>query len=145
MSLNELYQEIILDHGKKPRNFGSIDEATHSAEGYNPLCGDQVHVYVVVEGDVITDLKFEGCGCAISTASASIMTQAVRGKTLHEAEELFRGFHEIVTGEREPDEDLGEMAALIGVRQFPTRIKCATLCWHALHSALHDKQKASTE
>lgn len=134
--LSELYQELILDHGRHPRNFGPLDEATHNAEGYNPFCGDQVHVYLKLDGEVISEVKFEGMGCAISTASASMMTQAVMGKTREEAKKLFNEFHLSVTSEAEPSEELGQAACLCGVKAYPNRVKCATLAWHALMEAL---------
>jgi nitrogen fixation NifU-like protein len=150
--LRQLYQEVILDHYKKPRNFGPLAGADHTAEGYNPLCGDQVKVSVRLEGDRVADLHFEGAGCAISTASASLMTEAVKGKTVAEAEELFRRFHGLVSGKGvnggavEADgDDLGKLEALAGVRDYPVRIKCATLAWHALRSALHGGEKVTTE
>jgi nitrogen fixation NifU-like protein len=151
--LRSLYQEVILDHYKRPRNFGPLAGADHTAEGYNPLCGDQVKVSVRIEGDRVADAHFEGAGCAISTASASLMTEAVKGKTLEEAEELFQRFHGLVSG-KEPsgasavagdDDDLGKLEVLGGVRDYPVRIKCATLAWHALRSALAGGDKVTTE
>ncbi|HXG91160.1 MAG TPA: SUF system NifU family Fe-S cluster assembly protein [Blastocatellia bacterium] len=135
--LGELYQELILDHSKSPRNFRRIEEASRSAEGYNPLCGDKVKVFLKMEGDVVSDVSFQGSGCAISTASASIMTETVKGKTQAEAERLFKTFHDLVTG-RPPksDQELGKLAVFSGVSEFPTRVKCATLSWHTLRSAL---------
>jgi nitrogen fixation NifU-like protein len=145
--LRQLYQEVILDHYKKPRNFGPLAGADRSAEGYNPLCGDQVKVSVRLEGGKVADARFEGAGCAISTASASLMTEAVKGKTVEEAEELFQRFHGLVSGRHvgEDDDDLGKLEALAGVRDYPVRIKCATLAWHALRSALHGGEKVTTE
>jgi nitrogen fixation protein NifU and related proteins len=149
--LRQLYQEVILDHYKRPRNFGPLPGADHSAEGYNPLCGDQVKVSVRLEGDRVADLHFEGAGCAISTASASMMTEAVKGMTVEEAEALFRRFRDLVSGQgtgprdASGDEDLGKLEALVGVRDYPVRIKCATLAWHALRSALHGGDKVTTE
>jgi nitrogen fixation NifU-like protein len=145
--LRQLYQEVILDHYKRPRNFGPLAGADHSAEGYNPLCGDQVKVSVRLENGRVADAHFEGAGCAISTASASLMTDAVKGKTVEEAEELFQRFHGLVSGKGgAPDEDdLGKLEALAGVRDYPVRIKCATLAWHALRSALHGGEKVTTE
>jgi len=149
--LRQLYQEVILDHYKRPRNFGPLQGAHHTAEGYNPLCGDQVKVSVKLDGDRVADLHFEGAGCAISTASASLMTEAVKGKTVAEAEELFRKFHGLVSGKERAaatatdDQDLGKLEALIGVRDFPVRIKCATLAWHALRAALHGGDQVTTE
>ena len=144
--LRALYQEVILDHYKNPRNFGKLDPHDRGAEGYNPLCGDEVSVYLKMDGDVVEDVHFEGQGCAISTASASLMTEAVKGKTLAEAEEVFDGFHKLVTGEDTGDAELGKLEILAGVRDYPVRIKCATLAWHALRSALADDGEAvSTE
>ena len=149
--LRQLYQDVILDHYKRPRNFGPLPDADHSAEGYNPLCGDQVKVSVRLDGDRVADLHFEGAGCAISTASASLMTEAVKGKTVQEAEDLFRRFHGLVSGkstnggDAAGDEDLGKLEALIGVRDYPVRIKCATLAWHALRAAIHGGDKVTTE
>ncbi len=136
--LRELYQTMILDHNKNPRNFGHLDEPTATAEGHNPLCGDEVTVELVVEGDQVVDVGFTGSGCAISTASASLMTEFVKGKTLKEVEEGFERFHELVTAPPNQDVDapgLGKLAVFSGVREFPMRVKCATLCWHTLHSA----------
>jgi nitrogen fixation NifU-like protein len=137
--LQELYQSLILDHNRSPRNFGTLDGADRHAEGYNPLCGDQVAVDLKLEGDRIADIKFSGNGCAISKASASLMTTAVKGKTLAEAEVLFSGFHGLVTGTSVPDDPkktLGKLAIFAGVAEFPVRVKCATLAWHALHDAM---------
>ena len=145
MSLDELYQEIILDHGQRPRNFGELDGKTHEAEGFNPLCGDQVRVYVLLNGDRIDDIRFSGRGCAISTASASMMTQVVKGKTVEQAFELFDRFRQAVTSDSDGDADLGELGCLTGVKQFPTRVKCATLAWHAMKTALAGGGKATTE
>ncbi|MBE0594368.1 MAG: SUF system NifU family Fe-S cluster assembly protein [Gemmatimonadales bacterium] len=138
--LRELYQQIVLDHNRRPRNFREIPDATRTAEGTNPLCGDQITLYVTVDGDVISDVAFQGSGCAISQASASLMTSAVKGMRKEEAESLFRAFHAMVTcgPGNEPDtRALGKLAALAGVRQFPARVKCANLAWHTLHEALH--------
>lgn len=137
--LQELYQALILDHNKSPRNFGTIGGADRHAEGYNPLCGDQVALDLKLEGDRIADIKFSGNGCAISKASASLMTTAVKGKTLAEAETLFAGFHGLVTGTavpEDPKKSLGKLAIFAGVAEFPVRVKCATLAWHALHDAM---------
>jgi nitrogen fixation NifU-like protein len=137
--LRELYQTVILDHNKSPRNFGSVDDATGRAAGYNPLCGDKIEVSVRVEDGVVRDLRFEGSGCAISTASASIMTQAVKDKGLAEAFALFDDFHALVTTpiDQPVDADaLGKLAVFAGVREFPVRVKCATLAWHTLKNAL---------
>jgi nitrogen fixation protein NifU and related proteins len=147
--LRELYQELILEHSKAPRNFGELKAANHQAEGYNPLCGDQFTVYLDVEGDSIRDIRFHGSGCAISKASASMMTQSVKGKTLAEAEELFRRFHELLTTEQSVNGDrdkLGKLMVFSGVREFPVRVKCATLAWHTLQAALEGGEKTvSTE
>jgi nitrogen fixation NifU-like protein len=144
--LNDLYREVILDHNRRPRNFHAVADATHRAEGFNPLCGDRLTLYVQLDGDRITDIGFEGSGCAISKASASLMTEAVKGKTLQEARELFERFHQMVTAAPEQDvEDLGKLSALAGVREFPVRVKCASLAWHTLKSALAREPKASTE
>ncbi|MEP6746012.1 MAG: Fe-S cluster assembly sulfur transfer protein SufU [Gemmatimonadota bacterium] len=137
--LQELYQSLILDHNRSPRNFGTLEGADRRAEGYNPLCGDQVRVELKVEDERITDIKFTGNGCAISKASASLMTTAVKGKTLAEVEGLFTGFHGLVTGTAppaDPQKTLGKLAIFAGVAEFPVRVKCATLAWHALRDAL---------
>lgn len=146
--LSELYQQVILDHNKKPRNFRKVENANRSAEGFNPLCGDQLTVYLDVEDDLVKDVGFEGSGCAISKAAASMMTQAVKGKSKEEAENIFKEFHSMVTGElnEETDENsLGHLKIFAGVRDFPVRVKCATLPWHTLHAALNNKDQASTE
>ncbi|HXH03058.1 MAG TPA: SUF system NifU family Fe-S cluster assembly protein [Candidatus Competibacteraceae bacterium] len=135
--LRELYQEVILDHNKRPRNFRVIDPCSHHADGYNPLCGDRVSIYVQVDDSgVIQDLAFQGSGCAISTASASLMTEALKGKTVTEFHTLFDKFHHVVTGSEAPPPGLGKLAVLVGVRDYPSRVKCATLAWHALQAAL---------
>ena len=135
--LSGLYQEVILDHNKRPRNFRVIDEATAHADGYNPLCGDRVTLYLRMDGDKIGDVAFKGSGCAISTASASILTETLKGKTRTQAEELFDRFHNLVTGRGAGDPaTLGKLAVFSGVSEFPTRVKCATLVWHTLKSAL---------
>lgn len=147
--LRELYQEIILDHNKTPRNFGKIETANRTQEGYNPLCGDHLHVHLHVNGDQIEDISFEGSGCAICKASASLMTAAIKGMPVAEALELFEQFHQMVTAEvDEPvdDEQLGKMAIFAGVREFPMRVKCATLAWHTMKAAVLDSQDpVSTE
>ncbi|MEJ2760751.1 MAG: SUF system NifU family Fe-S cluster assembly protein [Gammaproteobacteria bacterium] len=148
MDLKDLYQEIIVDHNRQPRNFGPMEDADRSLEGFNPLCGDRLTLYLKLDGDRIRDIRFDGSGCAISVASASLMTEALKGKTLAEAEALFEEFHDLLTaGQPDPDPDkLGKLAALAGVRDYPTRVKCATLCWHTLHSALEgDEKPVSTE
>ncbi|MDQ3347419.1 MAG: SUF system NifU family Fe-S cluster assembly protein [Acidobacteriota bacterium] len=144
--LTDLYQEVILDHNRRPRNFRAIQAPTHHAEGYNPLCGDRLNLYVQVSGETITDLAFEGSGCAISKASASLMTDALKGKTVGEANSLFERFHRVVTTPPDqPVEDLGKLSVLAGVREFPVRVKCASLAWHTLKAALDRKQAVSTE
>src|SRR5215470_12900416 len=145
--LRELYQEVILEHSKHPRNFRALDAANHKAEGFNPLCGDHFTVYVDVEDGRIRDISFQGTGCAISKASASMMTQAIKGKSTQEAEQLFENFHQVVTGKNGHRSDaLGKLAAFAGVSEFPVRVKCATLAWHALRAALQGEQHAvSTE
>lgn len=140
--LRELYQEMILDHGKRPRNFRTQNGAD-SAAGHNPLCGDRMTVYVRVDGDTIEDVSFEGAGCAIATASASIMTEALRGKTTAEAEALFQRFHELVVADGD-DEGIGKLAVFKGVRAFPMRVKCATLAWHTLRAALDQQDEEVT-
>jgi nitrogen fixation NifU-like protein len=144
--LRELYQQVILDHNKNPRNFRELPNASRRVEGYNPLCGDHYTVYVDVDGNVIRDVAFTGSGCAISKASASVMSSTVKGKTVEEAEELFDTFHRLVTGEAgEPDEDaLGRLAAFSGVSEFPARVKCASLPWHTLHTALQGEEQVVT-
>ena len=144
--LQDLYQSIILDHNRRPRNYGALEGATRRAEGRNPLCGDEVAVELAVEGDAIADVRFTATGCAVSRAAASIMTQAVKGKSVAEAERLFTQFHELVTGRRTltPQEAraMGEMAAFSGVSKFPIRVKCASMPWHTLQKALHAGQHA---
>ena len=143
--LRDLYQEVILDHNKRPRNFGTLRGAHRQAEGHNPLCGDRVTVFLKMDGDRIADIAFEGAGCAISTASASLMTEALKGKQVEEARALFRDFHELVT-KGEADKDVGKLAALGGVREYPMRVKCATLAWHTLQAALDQRDRpVSTE
>ena len=151
--LEDLYQEVVMDHNRRPRNFNKLENAQRTAEGFNPLCGDQISLYVNVDDDgVIEDIGFEGAGCAISKATASMMTEAIKGKNVDKAEEIFEAFRHMLT--RKPEEDydyelLGDLEILQGVSQFPTRIKCATLSWHTLNSALDGKQpsgqKTSTE
>ena len=146
--LSELYQQVILDHNKKPRNFHKLENANRTAEGYNPLCGDQLNVYLELENEQIKDIGFEGSGCAISKASASMMTQSVKGKSKPEAEQLFDEFHRMATGELDEENDpnhLGKLKIFAGVREFPARVKCATLSWHTLHAALEGQEKVSTE
>jgi nitrogen fixation NifU-like protein len=147
--LRDLYQEVILDHSKKPRNHRKPEGADHEAHGHNPLCGDRITVYVKVDGDVIRDIGFEGAGCAISTASASMMTESLKGKTLGESTKLFQAFHELLTTEetaRQSAAALGKLAVFSGVREFPVRVKCATLAWHTLRAALDsEKESVTTE
>lgn len=143
MDLRDLYQEVIVDHNRKPRNFHRIDHATRKLEGFNPLCGDRLTVYLALDGNTITDLAFEGSGCAISVASASLMTETLKGKSIREAEALFENVHGILTGK--PGDGLpGKLAVLGGVREYPTRVKCATLCWHTLSAALHGADEPVT-
>jgi nitrogen fixation NifU-like protein len=146
--LSDLYQEVILDHNKNPRNFREIEGADQEADGKNPLCGDALRVYVAMDGDTITDVAFKGSGCAISKASASMMTQAVKGKTRDDAEMIFEEFHRMVTGglDIEKDENhLGKLKIFAGVLEFPARVKCASLSWHTLNAALHGEDVVSTE
>jgi nitrogen fixation protein NifU and related proteins len=146
--LRELYQELILDHGRQPRNCGALADANHIKEGYNPLCGDKLKLYIREENGIVQDVKFEGEGCAISMASASMMTQALKGKTVAEAQQLFELFHQGVTKDlNEADEKkLGKLIVLSGVKEFPMRVKCATLAWHTMCAALDDDAGAvSTE
>jgi nitrogen fixation NifU-like protein len=144
--LSDLYQEVILDHNKRPRNFRAIEAPSHHAEGYNPLCGDRLKLFVTVEDDRIADLAFQGSGCAISKASASLMTDALKGLTVGEAQQLFERFHRMVTTPPDvPVEDLGKLSVFAGVREFPVRVKCASLAWHTLKAALAREAVASTE
>ncbi len=144
--LSELYQEVILDHNKRPRNFRIIEAPSHHAEGYNPLCGDRLDLFVTVEGDRIADVAFQGSGCAISKASASLMTDALKGRTVEEARQLFERFHRMVTTPPDvPVEDLGKLSVFAGVREFPVRVKCASLAWHTLKAALDREENVTTE
>ena len=146
--LNDLYQEVILDHNRRPHNFRVIDNASAQQQGYNPLCGDRLTLFLTLDGDVITDAAFQGSGCAISKASASLMTDAVKGKSIAEARALFEQFHEMITSEPgTPAADLGKLSVFAGVRDFPTRVKCASLAWHTMKAAVaHDHDKpVSTE
>jgi nitrogen fixation NifU-like protein len=145
--LRDLYQEVILEHSKAPRNYKALESANQKAEGYNPLCGDRFTVYLEMDGDKIREIGFQGAGCAISKASASMMTQSVKGKTKAEAERIFERFHKLVTGHsHEHEAELGKLAVFSGVSEFPVRVKCATLAWHTLEAALEGKQeKVSTE
>lgn len=147
-AMRDLYQDTILEHNKRPRNFRAVPDATARQEGFNPLCGDKLTLFLKVKGDRIEDAAFQGNGCAISTSSASLMTEAVKGKTVKEADALFEGFRRLVT--RQPPEptkaEVGKLLAFSGVGEFPARVKCATLCWHTLEAALHGGQaKVSTE
>lgn len=147
--LKELYQEVILDHSKHPRNFGKLDPCSHEAHGYNPLCGDTVNVFLKLDPNkVIEDISFDGKGCAISMASASLMSEIIKGKTEAQANTLFENFHALVTKDEEAqdlDDDMERLIVLAGVKQFPMRVKCATLSWHALQSALNGNNDAKTE
>jgi nitrogen fixation protein NifU and related proteins len=147
--LTDLYQSVILDHNKRPRNRGALEGADGRADGKNPLCGDQLTVWLKLDGDVVSDVRFEGSGCAISQASASLMTQAVKGKTRAEADALFHQVHDMVRGLTPPPADargpLGALAALAGVSRFPVRVKCASLAWHTLQAALEDGHTVTTE
>jgi nitrogen fixation NifU-like protein len=147
--LRELYQEVILDHSKRPRNFHAMPEANRKANGHNPLCGDRVTVSLHVEGDMVRDVSFEGSGCSISTASASMMTDALKGKTTAEAIALFERFHELVTSDPSKaataSAELGKLAVFAGVHEFPMRVKCASLAWHTMKAALEGGDRASTE
>lgn len=146
--INELYQELILEHNRSPRNYKKIDKPSHFADGYNPLCGDHYTVYLKVSNNVIEDIGFEGSGCAISKSSASMMTTSVKGRSVQEAQKLFEKFHLLIMtkiGDEIPEdkiEELGSLGALIGVREFPARIKCASLAWHALNAALNNQNNA---
>ncbi|MEE9235156.1 MAG: SUF system NifU family Fe-S cluster assembly protein [Candidatus Acidoferrales bacterium] len=146
--LRELYQEMIIDHGRRPRNFRALADANYDAQGFNPLCGDKVTVYLKLDDDTVRDISFQGSGCAISTASASLMTETLKGKTLAQTEALFEKFHRLVTGENEDAAapELGKLTALGGVRDYPIRVKCATLAWHTLKAALKGyREVVSTE
>ena len=147
--LKELYQQVILDHNKSPRNFRKMDSANHFGEGYNPLCGDKIDIYLLLKNDKIEDVSFQGSGCAISKASASLMSSFIKGKTIEQAEELFGKFHNLITGKTDESklvEDLGKLAVFAGVSEFPARVKCASLAWHTLISALKEEKKiVSTE
>lgn len=146
--LSDLYQEVILEHNKNPRNFREIENADKTAEGHNPLCGDQLKLYLAMDNDTVKDVAFKGSGCAISKASASMMTQVVKGKTREEAEVLFDEFHRMVTGNLNIEEDenrLGKLKIFAGVLEFPARVKCASLSWHTLHAALNNEDAVSTE
>ena|SRR5687767_1657589 len=144
--LSDLYQEVILDHNRTPRNFRRLEGASHHAEGYNPLCGDRVTVFLKIDDDRISEITFEGSGCAISKASASLMTDRLKGSSLAEARTLFDRFHKMVTTPTNLEvEELGKLSALAGVREFPVRVKCASLAWHTMKAAIDRKEKTSTE
>jgi nitrogen fixation NifU-like protein len=147
--LRELYQELILDHSRHPRNFRELKQANRSAEGYNPLCGDRATVYLLLDGDVVRDVSFQGAGCSISTASASMMTDALKGKTVAEAKALFERFHELVTADpskaASASAELGKLAVFAGVHEFPIRVKCASLAWHTMKAALEGAARTTTE
>lgn len=144
--LREIYQEVIFDHYRTPRNCRALAGASHQAEGFNPLCGDKVVVYLQIDDGVIRDASFEGIGCAISTAAASLMTEALKGKSIGDVQTLFKGFHDMVTGAPGVPQALGKLEVLAGVREFPSRVKCATLAWHTVLAALEDQREpVSTE
>jgi nitrogen fixation protein NifU and related proteins len=144
-NLSDLYQELILDHNAKPRNFGKLAGATAHCEGYNPLCGDRLTVYVTMQDDRVADIRFDGSGCAISKASASLMTTSLKGKTRAEAEALFQRFHDLLTVDTAvPPEELGKLAVFAGVREFPMRVKCATLSWHTARGAITGEGAGAT-
>src|SRR5262245_26144074 len=146
LELADLYQDLIVDHSRRPRNFGRLEHATHQAEGFNPLCGDKVRVYINLDDNVIRDVRFEGEGCAISKASASLMTESIKGKYIADMEQLSSRFRDLATGVTGESADLGKLAAFAGLRGFPTRVKCATLVWHTLRAALEKAAGAvSTE
>lgn len=146
MDLKDLYRDVIVDHNRSPRNFRCIEPPCQTADGHNPLCGDKLRVYLRLSDDVIDDVAFEGSGCAISVASASLMTESLKGKTEAEAMALFERMHDLLTGKSDADPlELGKLAALAGVRDYPTRVKCASLCWHTMKTALTGGQTVSTE
>ena len=144
MDLKELYRDVILDHNRHPRNFGPLEDANHHAEGNNPLCGDRLKLYLKVENDVVKEASFEGAGCAISTASASLMTESLKGKTREEALRLIDKFHTLLTTDTPASKDLGKLVVFCGVRDYPARVKCATLAWHTLKSALNGTGEVAT-
>ena len=141
MRLEQIYQEVILDHNKRPRNFRVLPQPTHKADGVNPLCGDRISVFLDIEDGVIKDIAFQGAGCAISSASASLMTEALKGKPVKEIDHLFDAFHNVVTSECECPRGLGKLGVLAGVRDYPSRVKCATLAWHAVRAALEQRKE----
>jgi len=142
--IDDLYQETILDHSKRPRNHHSLSDANRKAEGYNPLCGDKLKLYLKMDGEVVKDVSFEGAGCAISTASASLMTESLKGKTRQEAMQLIDKFHDLLTTDTPASRDLGKLVVFCGVRDYPARVKCATLAWHTLKSALSGSSETVT-
>jgi nitrogen fixation NifU-like protein len=142
--IDDLYQELIIDHSKRPRNFHALGDANHTAEGYNPLCGDECKLFVKENDGVIEEVGFQGAGCAISTSSASLMTEALKGKTVEEAEQLLARFLDLLTKDQEAPADLGKLAVFSGVREFPVRVKCATLAWHTLRAALRNREEVVT-
>ena len=148
-SRTELYQQFILEHNKNPKNFNKLNNATHTAEGYNPLCGDHLTVYLRInKNNIIEDISFEGDGCAISKSSTSMMTVALKGKSIAEAQDIFQQFHRLITGELDPDKDehtLGKLAVFSGIWHFPARVKCASLAWHTMNGAVERKEKITTE
>ena len=145
MDLADLYRDVIVDHNKRPRNFGQLEHSNRSAEGHNPLCGDRLKIFLYVEGDLIQDVRFEGKGCAISTASASLMTEAIKGRRLAEVQRLFESVHDMLTRHDAPvPPELGKLVALSGVREYPARVKCASLCWHTLNAALANESAPIT-
>jgi nitrogen fixation protein NifU and related proteins len=144
--LSDLYQEVILDHNRRPRNFRTLADATHHADGHNPLCGDRLSLFLRIENDVIADVGFQGAGCAISKASASLMTDSLKGRPVADARQMFERFHRMVTTPPDTEvEDLGKLSVLAGVREFPVRVKCASLAWHTFKAALDHSDKATTE
>ncbi len=144
--IDDLYQEVIIDHSKKPRNFGAMEDSTSKAEGFNPLCGDRLTLQLKLENEIVKDVRFTGAGCAISVASASLMSEALKGKTRQEAEAMFERFHLLLTSDAGKSEGMGKLAVFSGVREYPARVKCATLAWHTLHAALQNSpEKVSTE
>ena len=147
MDLKDLYRDVIVDHNRNPRNFRAMPDADRKAEGFNPLCGDRLTLYVKVDGDTLTSISFEGSGCAISVASASLLTESVKGRTVRQAEELFTKMHDLLTRQDVAVDvpALGKLGALSGVREFPARVKCASLCWHTLDAALHQQPTVTTE
>jgi nitrogen fixation NifU-like protein len=142
--VHDLYQEIILDHSKRPRNCHPMDDANRKAEGYNPLCGDKLKLFLKMDGDIVADASFQGSGCAISTASASLMTESLKGKTREEAMQLLDKFHELLTTDTPVSQDLGKLVVFCGVRDYPARVKCATLAWHTLKSALNGTEEVTS-